>query len=73
MSNMSYCRFENTSNDMLDCLNAVGEAVDEGKTLNQFKKELSSSDERHAFDRLLQAARDFVEVAEQLEDTDDEV
>lgn len=23
MSNMSYCRFENTSNDLSDCLNAL--------------------------------------------------
>ena len=23
MSNMSYCRFENTSKDMQDCLNAI--------------------------------------------------
>ena len=26
MSNMSYCRFENTSNDLEDCVGAMAEA-----------------------------------------------
>jgi hypothetical protein len=28
MSNMSYCRFENTSNDLRDCKDALSEMVD---------------------------------------------
>lgn len=28
MSNMSYCRFENTSNDLRDCVDAMEEAYD---------------------------------------------
>jgi hypothetical protein len=28
MPNMSYCRFENTSNDLLDCTDAMEEAHD---------------------------------------------
>ena len=28
MSNMSYCRFSNTSGDLRDCLNAMREACD---------------------------------------------
>ena len=28
MSNMSYCRFENTSNDLLDCLWDLEERID---------------------------------------------
>ena len=28
MSNMSYCRFQNTSNDLRDCVDAMQEAYD---------------------------------------------
>ena len=28
MANMSYCRFENTSDDLLDCVNAMQEACE---------------------------------------------
>jgi len=28
MSNMSYCRFQNTSNDLRDCVDAMEEAYD---------------------------------------------
>lgn len=28
MSNMSYCRFQNTSNDLADCQNAIAELID---------------------------------------------
>ena len=36
MSNMSYCRFENTSDDLQDCLNAIynGETED----LNEYEQ-----------------------------------
>ena len=36
MSNMSYCRFENTSDDLQDCLNAIynGETDD----LNEYEQ-----------------------------------
>ena len=36
MGNMSYCRFENTANDLQDCVNAI----DRGETdeLNEYEK-----------------------------------
>ena len=39
MSNMSYCRFENTSNDLQDCLYAMQEADSiEDMDLNKYEK-----------------------------------
>lgn len=31
MSNMSYCRFQNTSKDFLDCVDALNEVWDEAE------------------------------------------
>ena len=41
MANMSYCRFENTSNDLRDCVDAMEEAYDLPE-LDLSKSELSS-------------------------------
>lgn len=39
MSNMSYCRFENTSEDLQDCLYAMQEADSiESMNLNQYEQ-----------------------------------
>lgn len=39
MANMSYCRFENTSRDLQDCIYAMEEAVDlPALDLNQYEK-----------------------------------
>lgn len=35
MSNMSYCRFENTASDLADCLYAMEEALEDGETLSE--------------------------------------
>jgi hypothetical protein len=48
MSNMSYCRFENTLEDMQECLDAVVERED------------LSFMEAGAKDELVQVCRDFV-------------
>lgn len=45
MSNMSYCRFENTAADVRDCLSAINEGI----TMS----ELSSDYERESFKRFL--------------------
>ncbi len=42
MANMSYCRFENTTGDLEDCYNALGDLQD----LND--EELSESEKRYA-------------------------
>ena len=41
MGNMSYCRFENTSNDLRDCVNAMEEAENMAD-LDLSRSELSS-------------------------------
>lgn len=52
MGNMSYCRFENTAQDLADCVQAInnGEIFD-----------LSSDYEVHSLRRLLRLAKDVVE------------
>ena len=38
MANMSYCRFENTANDLRDCVNAIEEG--------EYDKDISGSEKR---------------------------
>jgi hypothetical protein len=57
MPNQSYCRFENTSKDMLDCLRAL----DEGKA------EDLSNYEIEGLKNLLSYAKDIVELEEEIE------
>ncbi len=60
MSNMSYCRFENTSNDMQDCWNALQEAEAEGN-LQEWFKDLGEYEQRGVM-RLLQLSKMFTEL-----------
>mgnify|MGYP003138847148 CR=1 FL=1 len=57
MPNQSYCRFENTSKDMLDCLRALdnGQAED------------LSNYEIEGLKNLLSYAKDIVELEEEIE------
>ena len=52
MASMSYCKFENTSRDFLECLNSVGRALEDGKNYREFVDTLSE-DEQYWFKRLL--------------------
>ena len=64
MSNMSYCRFENTLNDLLDCecaLRDLGYDLD-GK--DEHDEPLSKSEHRAA-KRLLQQCRSMAETFEE--------
>ena len=54
MSNMSYCRFENTSNDMQDCLNAIENGEAEIADLNEY--------EQRGLLKMLECARLLVEL-----------
>ena len=54
--NMSYCRFENTLNDMVDCLNAIKE---EGMDT------LESRSEREAAEYLVSTAKRFIKAYEE--------
>lgn len=42
MPNMSYCRFENTLNDLVDCLNALNEEG-MGTLQNRYEREAAAS------------------------------
>ena len=57
MPNMSYCRFENTVNDMQDCIYAI----EEGDT-----RELSSSEVR-ALEEFLDLAREITNLEYDIE------
>ena len=51
MSNMSYCRFQNTYSDLKDCFDALNE-----KSLN----ELSESEKKYAI-KLIELCRDITD------------
>lgn len=54
MSNMSYCRFQNTFDDLRDCVNAMDEAY----TLDDMDL---SQDEAHAMKRMYSFCEQFRE------------
>lgn len=60
MANMSYCRFENTYGDLKDCVTAMEEAMDEGVSLKEFVREMST-DERVAFQRMAALCERMIE------------
>jgi len=62
MSNMSYCRFENTSNDFEDCLDALYN-IETKEDLD----ELSTSEKRH-LKKLYKQAQKYVEQYENIGD-----
>lgn len=63
MSNMSYCRFENTSNDLGDCVNEMQDA-NSGQQLT----EDMSSYERAAVRELYELCQQYVEEYQRLFD-----
>ena len=54
MSNMSYCRFENTAGDLGDCIDAIRDWEDECKDLSDY--------EVRALEDLLIGAREILEL-----------
>ena len=70
MANMSYCRFENTATDLQDCIYALEEALENGKTMEEFVKTLSSSYEQSAFRRLQSLCEEFQAAVIELEDAE---
>ena len=61
MSNMSYCRFENTASDLQDCLDAVEELINyNGK--NSYGVVLNES-EKEAFDEMIELTGQFNNLA----------
>ena len=60
MSNMSYCRFENTTGDLQDCIEAIHDWEEECKDLNSY--------EMRALKDLLEQAREIVELEDDILD-----
>ncbi len=58
MGNMSYCRYENTAKDLMDCVNALYNA--------DVNEPLSSAYEYHGLSRLLSCAEEIVELADKI-------
>jgi len=61
MSNMSYCRFQNTAQDLDDCLDAVKNEIFNGEPL-------SSRAELEGLQRILDIFEELEEYREDLED-----
>ncbi len=59
MPSMSYCMFENTSNDLNQCVNAMREATDlEDLDLNEYEQE--------GFRALYKLSKDYIELYKML-------
>jgi hypothetical protein len=66
MANMSYCRFQNTVQDLRDCVTVVEEAYD----LDDLDL---SNDETYAMKRMRNLCQDFLDAYERLEEMTGEV
>lgn len=67
MSNMSYCRFENTSRDLRDCLDAIEELIN-NNGVDEYGEKLSKT-EYYAMleiaeiaERYINSYEDFIEM-----------
>ena len=59
MANMSYCRFQNSVQDLQDCFNAIDEALENGEPM------ALSDDEQRAFQRMFNLMEDMMPLMEQ--------
>ena len=59
MSNMSYCRFENTSRDLQDCIEAIQNHYEECTDLSRY--------ELRALSDLLEQAEEIIDLSEEIE------
>jgi len=66
MPNMSYCRFQNTVQDMEDCFNTMYEAVDAEEPLEL------SDDEQRAFQRMYDMLQDMQDTMDAVTEMEDE-
>ncbi len=61
MANMSYCRFQNTLDDMQDCNEALDELVAGDKDIDEV-----SDEEREAMERMMSLMEDMTRSLEEL-------
>ena len=62
MANMSYCRFENTLRDLVDCVNALEAVVYEGESISESEWEYAK--------RMKEWCERFVEAIENCNEED---
>ena len=58
--NMTYCMFQNTANDLRQCL----ESMDEAETLAELEL---SRDEKRSYDLMREFCQNFVDIAHRLD------
>ena len=58
--NMSYCMFQNTANDLRQCL----ESMDEAETLAELEL---SRDEKRSYDLMREYCQNFLDIAHRLD------
>jgi hypothetical protein len=63
MANMSYVMFQNTANDLRQCL----EAMDAAETMAELEL---SRDEKRSYDLMREYCENFLNIAERLDDAD---
>ena len=65
MSNMSYCRFQNTNGDLRDCINAIDDIVGDIDTYGD-SENLLSPEEEIAADNMEALCRRYLELRKEL-------
>jgi len=65
MSNMSYCRFQNTNGDLRDCINAIDDIVGDIDTYGD-SENLLSPEEEIAANNMEALCRRYLELREEL-------
>ena len=61
--NMTYCMFQNTANDLRQCL----ESMDEAETLAELEL---SRDEKRSYDLMREFCQNFLDIAHRLDHAD---
>ena len=69
MGNMSYCRFENTSKDLEDCIQALHDYEEKCNSLSNYEDECNnlSSYEVEALEDLISQAKEVIELTETID------
>jgi hypothetical protein len=62
---MSYCQFENTSNDLQQCINTLTEALEDNKALYDVQQQMSEY-EKLGYNRLVRKCIDFLDYHDDL-------
>ncbi len=70
MANMSYCRFENTTQDFRDCIDALRE--EEEAVVGWSGRRRMSAHERQFADQMVELCRNYIEAHEALVAAEDE-